>query len=112
MNEGFIDVLSTTDLPVGRMRAVKLGDRALAICHTAHGVFATDNTCPHRGGPLAEGDLIGDEIVCPWHLWGFDVTTGLCPGNRDFSIGTHEVRLDGDRILVRLSPVRETSDAL
>jgi nitrite reductase/ring-hydroxylating ferredoxin subunit len=112
MTEAFTEVLCATDLPVGRMKAVKIDDRAVAVCHTANGFFATDNTCPHRGGPLAEGDLIGDEIVCPWHLWGFDVTTGLCPGNSDFAIATHDVRLDGDRILVKLSPVRETSDAL
>jgi nitrite reductase/ring-hydroxylating ferredoxin subunit len=112
MNEPFTDVLSAADLPVGRMKAVTIDDRTVAISHTAKGFFATDNTCPHRGGPLAEGDLIGEEIVCPWHLWGFDVTTGLCPGNAEFTIATHEVKVEGDRILVKLSPVRETSGAL
>ena len=112
MNEAFTDVLSAAELPVGRIRAVKVDDRALAISHTAGGFFATDNTCPHRGGPLAEGDLIGDEIICPWHLWGFDVRTGLCPGNAEYTIATHEVKVDGDRILVRLAPVRETSGVL
>jgi nitrite reductase/ring-hydroxylating ferredoxin subunit len=110
MTDAFIEVFRAYDLPVGRIKAVKVEDRTIAICHTASGFFATDNTCPHRGGPLAEGDLIGNEIVCPWHLWGFDVATGLCPGNADFTIATHEVKLDGDRILIRLSPVRETSD--
>ena len=112
MNEAFIEVLRADDLPVGRIKAVTIDDRSVALCHTASGFFATDNTCPHRGGPLAEGDLIGDEIVCPWHLWGFDVKTGLCPGNSDFTIGTHDVKVDGDRILIKLAPVRETSDAL
>ena len=109
MSEAFIEVMSASDLPLGRIKAVKIDDRAVAICHTVNGFFATGNTCPHRGGPLAEGDLIGNEIVCPWHLWGFDVTTGLCPGNDEFTIATHEVKLDGDRILVKLSPVREMS---
>jgi nitrite reductase/ring-hydroxylating ferredoxin subunit len=112
MNEAFTVVLNAADLPVGRIRAVKIDDRTVAVSHTANGFFATDNTCPHRGGPLSEGDLLGQEIVCPWHLWGFDVRTGLCPGNAEYSIGTHEVKLDGERILVRLSPVRETSGAL
>lgn len=112
MNEAFIQVLRVNDLPVGRVRAVKVDDRTLAISHTPTGFFATDNTCPHRGGPLAQGDLIGEEIVCPWHLWGFDVRTGLCPGNAEFAIATHEVKLEGDSILVKLSPVREASGAL
>jgi len=112
MNEPFTEVLCANDLPVGRMKAVKVDDRTVAICHTATGFFATDNTCPHRGGPLADGDLIGEEIVCPWHLWGFDVRTGFCPGNGEFTIATHEVKVEGDRILVKLSPMRETSGAL
>ena len=112
MNEAFTEVLNAAELPIGRIRAVKVDDRSVAISHTARGFFATDNSCPHRGGPLAEGDLIGDEIVCPWHLWGFDVRTGLCPGNAEYTIATHEVKVDGHRILVRLAPVRETSGVL
>jgi nitrite reductase/ring-hydroxylating ferredoxin subunit len=112
MNEAYTPILRAGDLPVGRIKAVKIDDRTVAIAHTANGFFAVDNTCPHRGGPLAEGDLIGDEIVCPWHLWGFDVRTGLCPGNADFAIATHDVKLEGDRILVKLSPARETSGVL
>jgi nitrite reductase (NADH) small subunit len=112
MNEAFAEVLNAAELPVGRIRAVTVDDRSVAISHTARGYFATDNICPHRGGPLAEGDLIGDEIVCPWHLWGFDVRTGLCPGNADYTIATHEVKVDGDRIMVRLAPMRETSGVL
>jgi len=74
--------------------------------------FASDNTCPHRGGPLGEGDILGSEIVCPWHLWSFDVATGVCAGVPELCIVTHEVRVDGGRILVKLSPVRETTDRL
>jgi len=98
----FTDVGSTNELREGRVKLVVVDDRRLALCHTSAGFFALDNTCPHRGGPLAEGDVIGNEIVCPWHLWGFDVATGTCGGNADLSVGTHEVRIEGDRILVKL----------
>ena len=57
-----------------------VGAQRIALYHTASGFFATGNTCPHRGGPLGEGDIIGDEIVCPWHLWAFDIATGFCGG--------------------------------
>ena len=98
----FHDVGSTNDVPVGRTKLVTIDDKRLVLCHTASGFFALDNTCPHRGGPLAEGDVIANEIVCPWHLWGFDVSTGKCGGNADLSVSTHEVRIEGDRILVKL----------
>ncbi len=97
----FIDIGSTNELPVARAKLVTIGEKRLVLCHTSSGFFALDNTCPHRGGPLAEGDVIANEIVCPWHLWGFDVSTGKCGGNTDLSVSTHEVRIEGDRILVK-----------
>jgi len=108
----FVEVARASDIPVGRAKGLRIGDRSIALYHTPKGFFASDGVCPHRGGPLAEGDIIGDEIVCPWHLWGFNVFTGVCDGNRDISIVTHEVRVEDDRILLRLSPARETTSSL
>lgn len=98
----FVEVAKTTDLPVGRAKAVSAGGRSIALYHTASGFFATVNTCPHRGGPLAEGDLFGNEIVCPWHLWGFDVTSGACTGDPAIRVPVFEVRVEHDRVLVRV----------
>ena len=108
----FIEVARVTDLPTGRVKNVKIGDETIALYHTAKGFFASESRCPHRGGPLAEGDVIGDEIVCPWHLWGFNLENGLCPGNADICITMHEVKVDGDRVLVRLATVREATPNL
>lgn len=99
----FIEIATTAELPVGRMKACVVDGRTIAVYHTSSGYYATDNVCPHRGGPLAEGDLIGDEINCPWHLWSFDVRTGACPGNREVTLTTYELRVEGDRLLVKLS---------
>jgi nitrite reductase (NADH) small subunit len=97
------EVAHTSELPIGRARMVSIGEHRIALYHTASGYFATDNTCPHRGGPLGEGDLMGEEIVCPWHLWSFNVQTGVNPGNPESTVTIHEVRIEGDKILVRLS---------
>jgi nitrite reductase/ring-hydroxylating ferredoxin subunit len=110
--EEFVDVGSVGDLPVGRARTVTVGDRKIALYHTASGYFASDNQCPHRGGPLGEGDIIGEEIICPWHLWGFEVATGECTGNTQVGIVTHKVTIEGDRILVKLAPAREITSEL
>ena len=99
---GFVEIARVEELPVGRVKAFPIDGRTIALYHTQDGFYATDNTCPHRGGPLAEGDLIGNEITCPWHLWGFDVVTGACPGNPEIAVATHEVRVDGESVQVRL----------
>jgi len=101
--EGFVDIGAVEDVPIGKSKACVVEGRTIALHHTAGGFFATDNTCPHRGGPLAEGDLLANEIVCPWHFWGFDVASGVCVGNPDIAIATHEVRVEGDRLMVRIA---------
>lgn len=102
----FHDVCRAHELPRGRCIRREIDGRVIAIYHIEEGYFASDNACPHRGGPLAEGDLIGREIVCPWHLWSFDVITGINPGSPEGSeirVCTHEVRVEGGTVMVRLA---------
>lgn len=99
----FIEVAKASALPVGRATSCAVGDRRIALYHIASGFYATDNTCPHRGGPLGEGDLLGSDIVCPWHFWSFNVTTGENVMDPSLCLKKHEVRVDEDRVLVKLS---------
>ena len=110
--EDFVPIALLAELPVGRAKSVVVGNRKIALFRTSSGFFASDNACPHRGGPLGDGDLFGEEIVCPWHLWGFDVRSGVCTGNAQVRLTKHEVKTEGDRILVKLNPVVEQSDFL
>ena len=98
----FVEVAKTSDLAVGRAKTVSAAGRTIALYHTTSGFFATSNVCPHRGGPLGEGDLMGNEITCPWHLWGFDVTSGACTGDASICVPVYEVRVENDRVLVRI----------
>lgn len=105
-DERFYEVCRENEVPQGRCRRVEIAGRVIALYHVEDGWYASDNACPHRGGPLAEGDLIGNEIVCPWHLWSFDVRTGINPGSpegREIRVCTHEVRVEDGAVRVRLS---------
>jgi len=77
----FVKAATTTEIPIGKGKQVTLGGRVLAVFNVNGTFCAIDDTCPHRGAPLWEGDLEGNELVCPWHAARFDVTTGanLCP---------------------------------
>ncbi len=66
-------------------------------------VFAIENECPHRGGPLHEGLLEGLEVVCPWHAWTFHLGTGQCTFVEGVAVATYPVRVENGRILV--SPI-------
>lgn len=53
-----------------------LGEKIAVFRTRSGGVFAVQATCPHRGGPLADGLLGGTTLICPLHAWKFDVSTG------------------------------------
>ncbi len=108
----FDEVARASELPLGRCKLIEVRGRKIVVYHIESGFFATDNACPHRGGPLAEGDLIGDEIVCPWHLWSFNVATGVNPGSPpggEICVATHEVKVEGDAIFLRVTAADERS---
>lgn len=89
----FLPVLPLADLPGGRGRCVAAGRRDVALFRVETEVFAIDNSCPHRGGPLSEGDLSGCVVYCPLHAWSFDLRTGVSPSNSRAKVGTYPVRV-------------------
>ena len=67
-----------SDLPADRPLRVRAGDRDLALFLFDGEVFALDDLCPHKGGPLGEGFCENGQVFCPLHGWGFDIRTGAC----------------------------------
>ena len=63
---------------------------------------AMDNACPHRQGPLGEGWIEGNAVVCPWHAWAFDCRTGDCPEEHS-RVNVYPLRREGEDVLVNLS---------
>ena len=98
----FIRVASTDDVKPGNGMVVEMNDKALALFNIDGTIYAIDNTCVHRGGPLGEGDLEGDTVSCPWHGWQYNVKTGACVNNPAAKIGTYQVKVEGTDIKVLL----------
>ncbi len=71
-------------IPKGEGRTYDVDGTRIAVFHTHAGaVFATQATCPHRGGPLADGLTGGTTLVCPLHERAFDMRTGAGIGHDD-----------------------------
>jgi multimeric flavodoxin WrbA/nitrite reductase/ring-hydroxylating ferredoxin subunit len=89
---------------------VKLGKLKLAITHR-DGVFgAISNVCNHAGGPLGQGRLEGDYVVCPWHNWKFHRLHGKGePGYEDDAVPSHELKIENDHLLVRATAATQRS---
>lgn len=89
----FVTVANISDLPPGTCRTVEAEGRWIALFNVGGRIYATDNTCPHAGGPLGEGILSGEVVSCPWHGWRYNVRTGARLDNPDFSIPCFQVQL-------------------
>jgi nitrite reductase (NADH) small subunit len=83
-------------IPIGEGRSFRVGAEEIAVFHARSGeAYAVQATCPHRGGPLADG-LLGDRrIYCPLHAYAFDLITGEpirnpCPALRTYPVMVSE----------------------
>lgn len=94
-------------IPLGEGRTVAVGEEEVAIFRTRRGdLRAVQATCPHRGGPLADGIVGGSRIVCPLHSYAFELATGEpvrddCPALRTYRVTVDEqgmilVHVDGN----------------
>lgn len=90
------------DVPVGGVTTVVAGGRAIAITRTAEGWGALDNRCPHQGGPLGDGQIEDDCLICPWHGYEYHPLTGQPPGGYDDVATPYEIEERDDGLHVRL----------
>ena len=98
-----VRVAGKGEIPAGEGRVVDAEGRAIAVFNMDGQYYAIDNTCPHRGGPLGEGDLDGPVVSCPWHAWRWDVRTGANVNNPAVTVACYPVREDGGALFVELS---------
>ena len=89
-----------TSIPLGEGRNFKAQDACIAVFRARDGqLFATQATCPHRGGPLADGILGAAKLVCPLHSRIFDLCTGQSVTG-DFALKIYAIKLNSDGQLV------------
>ena len=91
---------SLRSLPSGSVMEFSADGNPIAVCNVAGEVHAVEGTCPHRGGPLAHGALHDNMLVCPWHAWEFDCTTGENDFNPVICVRKYAVKIEGDEILI------------
>lgn len=97
----WIDIGPLEEIPSRGARVVKTQAGCIAVFRTADDqVFALDDRCPHKGGPLSEGIVHGHRVTCPLHNWVFDLSTGCALGADDGQVACHPARVEGGRILI------------
>jgi nitrite reductase (NADH) small subunit len=92
------------DIPLREGRAVKVGNREVAIFNLGDRFLAVDNRCPHKGGPLADGIVTGTAVVCPLHAWKMSLEDGqgVNGPSRASCVKTFRTRVEGGIVLLEL----------
>ncbi|MDW3204362.1 MAG: nitrite reductase small subunit NirD [Alphaproteobacteria bacterium] len=103
----WIDIGEMDAIPRRGARVVKTAAACVAIFRTeADEVFALDDRCPHKGGPLSDGIVHGKSVTCPLHNWVFDFDTGRCTGPDEGAVAVYPVRVENGRILIDAARLR------
>ena len=73
----YIKLTTQSELPGnGEAKEFEVGDKTICVANVNGTISAMDNVCLHMGGPLGQGYIEGNKLVCPWHGWEYDPKTG------------------------------------
>ena len=89
--------------PVGRVAEASVEGVQFCLANVNGDLSALDNTCPHRQGPLGQGWIEGEAVICPWHSWAFHAKTGVAEYPAGERVKVFPLRVDGEDVLVDIA---------
>jgi nitrite reductase/ring-hydroxylating ferredoxin subunit len=91
----YLRLCSTNDIPVGCIKRFYLRDQEFLVVNLNGQFYCLDGRCSHAGAPLAEGDLEGEFLTCPWHYSQFKITDGSVvngPANKPLNVYRYVIK--------------------
>ena len=99
--ETWIPVGKASDFAEGKVNALAVGEKQVALVREGGALFALDGRCPHQGGPLGEGNVCEGALRCPWHGYDFELKTGKGRGN-EHAVEALKVREENGQVEIAL----------
>jgi nitrite reductase (NADH) small subunit len=97
----WVRLCGVADAPkAGNVMEVEVDGIGVCLANVNGELSALDNICPHRQGPLGQGWIEGDAVVCPWHSWAFHVKTGQAVYPEKERVDVLPLRIEGEDVLV------------
>ena len=97
----WIRVCQLEDIPVRGARIIRTESGCIALFRTAEQeVFALDDKCPHKSGPLSQGIVHGHSVTCPLHNWVISLETGRAFGADQGQVRTIPLKVENGTISV------------
>jgi len=99
----WIDAGEAAEVPARGARVLRVEGHDIAVFRTSAGeIYALQDQCPHRGGPLSQGIVHGDCVTCPLHDWVINLSTGQATGADEGATPTYPVRVEAGRVLIQI----------
>jgi nitrite reductase (NADH) small subunit len=110
----WVRVTTIDNIPEREGRMVQLGGLEIAIFNLGDKFLATDNRCPHEGGPLCDGIVTGESVVCPLHAWKISLQDGTVQRpthGKDHCVSTYPTRVADGIVSVEIPGVQTKGHA-
>ncbi len=88
--------------PPGQAKEFSCGTKPICVANVNGTITAMDNICLHRGGPLGQGVIEGNKIVCPWHGWQWDPATGEAAHNPQARVSVYPIAIEDGEVWIEL----------
>ncbi|MFY9268768.1 MAG: non-heme iron oxygenase ferredoxin subunit [Candidatus Manganitrophaceae bacterium] len=98
----FILVAKASEITPGSAKLIEINRLEIALFRLGDEFYATSNLCLHQAGPLVEGRIDGEEVICPWHHWRFNIKDGVSSLSPKLKLKTYLVKREGDDVLIAL----------
>ena len=99
----FVKLADQSDLPSeGEAKEFPCGDKMICVVNVNGVITAMDNVCLHRGGPLGQGMVEGDKLVCPWHGWQWDPKTGEAVHNPAAKLAVYPLKTEDGDVMIEV----------
>ncbi len=96
----WIEIGKLEDIPVRGARVVRTPDGEVAVFRTGDDrLFALDNRCPHKDGPLSEGIVFDHRVACPLHNWKIELETGNAVAPDEGCVRTYPVEVSAEGVV-------------
>jgi nitrite reductase (NADH) small subunit len=103
----WLEVCALDELPVSGARRLCVGRLTIALIRPdEQRVYALEDRCPHRGGPLSEGIVSADRVACPLHGQCVELASGRVVAPDEGEVRTFAVRVERGRVLLRREDLR------
>ena len=106
-SQAWVTIGQLNDIPKQGARCVTVGELRIGLFRTDDDrVFALEDKCPHKNGPLTQGIVHDSCVTCPLHNWVISLETGSAQGADEGETKTFPVRLDGDDVLLDIGSLK------